>query len=270
VGDLIGKVVLITGAARGQGRSHAVRLAQDGAAIIAIDICKALPHTDYPAATQEDLEQTVKEVEAVGGRIVAGQADVRHRDELATAIDSGVKHFGRLDAVIANAGIITLQEWSQVTPELWQDILDINLTGVWNTAQLSIHHLLDAGGGSIVMISSAAGLKGVPFMQPYAAAKHGLVGLARSLAFELAEHNVRVNTVHPTGVETAMNSESSIGQLVDLIGKHPRLGGMFTNALDVQMIQPIDVSNAIAFLVSDEARYITAHTMTVDAGNIPY
>lgn len=270
MGKLTGKVVLITGAARGQGRSHALRLAHDGANIIAVDICNKLPHIDYPSATPENLQQTVKEVEAVGGKIFAAQADVRDRAALSAAIDDGVAQFGRLDSVIANAGIITLQDWSEVTPQLWQDILDINLTGVWNTAQLAIHHLLDAGGGSVIFTSSAAGIKGVPFMQPYTAAKHALVGLARSLAFELAEHNIRVNTIHPTGVETTMNSESSMNKLGDLITKHPRLGGMFTNAMDVQMIQPQDVSNAIAFLVSDEARYITAHTMTVDAGNIPY
>ncbi|MGV0794060.1 mycofactocin-coupled SDR family oxidoreductase [Mycolicibacterium sp. XJ1819] len=270
MGNLAGKVVLITGAARGQGRSHALRLARDGANIVAVDVCKKLPHTDYPAATPDNLEQTVKEVEAVGGKIFAAQADVRDRAALEGAINDGVAQFGRLDGVIANAGIITLQEWSEVTPELWGDIIDINLTGVWNTAQLAIHHLLDAGGGSIIFTSSAAGLKGIPFMQPYTAAKHALVGLARSLAFELAEHNIRVNTIHPTGVETQMNSESSMNKLNELITKHPRLGGMFTNALDVQMIQAQDVSNTIAFLVSDDARYITAHAMTVDAGNIPY
>jgi SDR family mycofactocin-dependent oxidoreductase len=270
VGRLDGKVVLITGAARGQGRSHAVRMAQEGADIIAVDACAAMPHTIYPPATSEDLAQTVKEVEALDRRIVAVEADVRDRDGLGAAIEQGVGVLGRLDAVVANAGIITIQEWHEVTPELWQDVLDINLTGVWNTVQLSIQHLIDAGGGSIVLISSAAGLKGLPFFHPYTAAKSALVGLMRSLSFELAEHHIRVNTLHPTGVQTLMNSEASFARMGEVLARHPRLGGMFTNGLEIDMVEPVDASNALLFLVSDEARYVTAHAMTVDAGNTQY
>lgn len=271
MGRVEGKVALITGAARGQGRSHAVRLAEEGAAIIALDVCAPpSPHTTYPAATPEDLAQTVKEVEAVGGRIVATTTDVRDRDALKAAIDDGVAQFGKLDTVIANAGIITIQEWDEVTPELWQDVLDINLTGVWNTIQLSIPHVIEAGGGSMVLVSSAAGLKGLPFFHPYTAAKSAIVGLMRSLAFELAEHNIRVNTLHPTGVATLMNSPASFERLGALLEKHPRLGPMFMNGIDVEMIDVADSSNAVLFLVSDEARYVTALPMTVDAGNTEF
>ncbi len=270
MGRLDGKVVLITGAARGQGRSHAVRMAQEGADVIAVDACVPMPHTIYPPATPEDLAQTVKEVEALDRRIVAVQADVRDRAALGAAIEQGVAALGRLDVVVANAGVITIQEWHEVTPELWQDVLDINLTGVWNTVQLSIQHLIDGGGGAIVLISSAAGLKGLPFFHPYTAAKSALVGLMRSLAFELAEHHIRVNTLHPTGVATQMNSEASFARLGELLARHPRLGGMFTNAIEVDMVDAVDASNALVFLVSDEARYVTAHAMTVDAGNISY
>ncbi|GAA5149648.1 mycofactocin-coupled SDR family oxidoreductase [Pseudonocardia eucalypti] len=269
-GRLSGKVMLITGAARGQGRSHAIRAAREGADIIAVDACAPMPHTRYPPATSEDLAGTVKEVEALDRRIVAVEADVRDRQGLKAAIDNGVSQLGRLDAVVANAGIITIQEWHEVTPELWQDVLDINLTGVWNTVQLSIQHLVDSGGGSILLISSAAGLKGLPFFHPYTAAKSAIVGLMRSLAFELAEHNIRVNTLHPTGVQTLMNSDASFARMGEVLAKHPRLAPMFTNGIDVPMIEPEDASNAVVFLTSDEARYVTAHAMTVDAGNTQY
>jgi SDR family mycofactocin-dependent oxidoreductase len=269
-GRLEGKVVLITGAARGQGRSHAVRMAQEGADIIALDACAPMPHTGYPPATPDDLAQTVKEVEALDRRILATQVDVRDRDGLQAAIDEGVAALGRLDTVVANAGIITIQEWHEVTPQLWQDVLDINLTGVWNTVQLSIPHLIDGGGGSIILVSSAAGLKGLPFFHPYTAAKSALVGLMKSLSYELAEHHIRVNTLHPTGVRTLMNSPASFERLGGLLAKHPRLGGMFTNAIDVEMIDPEDSTNAVVFLASDEAKYVTSLPMTVDAGNIGY
>lgn len=270
MGRLDGKVALITGAARGQGRSHAVRMAQEGADIIALDACGPMPHTIYPPATPDDLAQTAKEVEALDRRIVTVEADVRNRDALGAAIEQGVAVLGRLDSVVANAGIITIQEWHEVTPELWQDVLDINLTGVWNTVQLSTQYMIDGGGGAIVLISSAAGLKGLPYFHPYTAAKSALVGLARSLAFELAEHRIRVNTLHPTGVATQMNSEASFARLGEILSRHPRVGGMFTNGLDVEMVDAVDSSNALVFLVSDEARYVTAHAMTVDAGNTQY
>jgi SDR family mycofactocin-dependent oxidoreductase len=195
MGRVDGKVAFITGAARGQGRSHAVRLAQEGADIIAVDICGPIPHLQYPHATPEDLAQTVKEVEALDRRIVAAEADVRDRAALGRILDDGVERLGRLDVVVANAGICVFGPWDEMTPEIWQTTIDINLTGVWNTVQLAAPHLIAGGrGGSIVLTSSTAGLKGQPFLTPYVAAKHGVVGLMRAFAHELAEHEIRVNS----------------------------------------------------------------------------
>ena len=268
MGRVAGKVALITGAARGQGRSHAVRLAQEGADIITVDICRQIDSVPYPMATPDDLAETVKQVEALDRRIVAVEADVRDRDALKQAIETGVAELGRLDIVVANAGICILGSWDEVTPEIWRDTIDINLTGAWNTVQLAAPHLIAAGGGSIILTSSAAGLKGLPFLSPYAASKHGLVGLMRVFAHELAQHNIRVNTVHPTGVRTPMGMSG--GGLRELLAKNPRLGGMFTTSLPIEATEPEDISNAVLFLASDESRYITAHTLTVDAGNTQY
>jgi SDR family mycofactocin-dependent oxidoreductase len=270
MGRVEGKVALVTGAARGQGRSHAVRLAAEGADIIAVDICAPLPNVDYPPATAEDLAVTVKEVEALGRRIVAVQADTRDRGALRQAVDAGAAELGRLDVVVANAGICTLRSWADVTPEIWQDTIDVNLTGTWNTVMAGAPHLIAAGGGSIILISSAAGLKGLPFLVPYVASKHGITGLARAFAHELAEHNIRVNSVHPTGVDTPMGSGAGMALIGELVTAHPRLAGLLTNSLPVDVIPAADVSHAVLFLASDESRNITALAMTVDAGNTQY
>jgi SDR family mycofactocin-dependent oxidoreductase len=265
MGRVEGKVAFITGAARGQGRSHAVRLAEEGADIIAVDICAQLDTVPYPMATPEDLAQTVKEVEALDRRIVALPADVRDAAALREAVERGVAELGRLDIVCANAGICTIQAWDEVTPAAWQDTLDTNLTGVWNSMVVAIPHLIAAGGGSIIATSSTAGIKGLPFLAPYVAAKHGVVGIARSLANELAKHHIRVNTVHPTGVDTPMGS--GLGGLETLLGRDPNLGPIFMNTLPVEIVDPRDISNAVLFLASDEARYVTGLEFTVDAGN---
>ncbi|ACV78727.1 mycofactocin-coupled SDR family oxidoreductase [Nakamurella multipartita] len=265
MGRVEGKVAFITGAARGQGRSHAVRLAEEGADIIAVDICAQLDTVPYPMATPEDLAQTVKEVEALDRRIVALPADVRDAAALREAVERGVAELGRLDIVCANAGICTIQAWDEVTPAAWQDTLDTNLTGVWNSMVVAIPHLIAAGGGSIIATSSTAGIKGLPFLAPYVAAKHGVVGIARSLANELAKHHIRVNTVHPTGVDTPM--VSGLGGLETLLGRDPNLGPIFMNTLPVEIVDPRDISNAVLFLASDEARYVTGLEFTVDAGN---
>ena len=265
MGRVEGKVAFITGAARGQGRSHAVRLAEEGADIIAVDICAQLDTVPYPMATPEDLAQTVKEVEALDRRIVALPADVRDAAALREAVERGVAELGRLDIVCANAGICTIQAWDEVTPAAWQDTLDTNLTGVWNSMVVAIPHLIAAGGGSMIATSSTAGIKGLPFLAPYVAAKHGVVGIARSLANELAKHHIRVNTVHPTGVDTPMGS--GLGGLETLLGRDPNLGPIFMNTLPVEIVDPRDISNAVLFLASDEARYVTGLEFTVDAGN---
>jgi SDR family mycofactocin-dependent oxidoreductase len=265
MGRVEGKVAFITGAARGQGRSHAVRLAQEGADIIAVDICRDVDSVGYGLATEADLAETVKAVEALDRRIVAQPADVRDPAALSAAVEAGIAELGRLDIVSANAGICTVQTWDEVTPQVWQDTLDINLTGVWNTCVATIPHLVAAGGGSIVITSSTAGLKGLPFLGPYVAAMHGVVGITNSLSNELAKHSIRVNSVHPTGVDTPM--VAGLGGLEPILGKDPLLGPVFMNSLPVEITEPVDISNAVLWLASDEARYVTGLQLTVDAGN---
>ncbi|OBI60159.1 mycofactocin-coupled SDR family oxidoreductase [Mycobacterium sp. E796] len=264
---LQGKVALITGAARGQGRAHAVRLATDGANIIAVDLCEQIASVPYPLATPEDLAATVKLVEDTGARIVAKQADVRDRESLSAAVRAGLDEFGRLDIVVANAGIAPMASGD----DGWRDVIDVNLTGVYNTIKVAISPMVKQGsGGSIVLISSAAGLAGVGSPDAgsvgYAAAKHGVVGLMRVYANLLAGQNIRVNSIHPTGVETPMiNNEFTREWLAKMASQtdQPRSLG---NALPVEVLQAEDIANAVAWLVSDQARYITGVTLPVDAG----
>jgi SDR family mycofactocin-dependent oxidoreductase len=269
MGTLEGKVAFITGAARGQGRSHAIRLAQEGADIIAVDICHDIDSNPYPLATEADLEETVQQVKALDRRIVARKADVRDLAALTAVVADAVAELGRLDIVIANAGISPLVI-EPADPVLnWQDVIDVNLTGVFNTVQAALPTIISGGeGGSIVMTSSAAGLKGSLTMQTiggfgYTAAKHGLVGLMRAFAYDLAAHSIRVNTVHPCGVNTDMVNNAAIGAL---IVNNPSAGAAFENLLPVPMIEAIDISNAIAWLVSEQGRYVTGVALPVDAG----
>jgi (+)-trans-carveol dehydrogenase len=268
-----GKVAFITGAARGQGRSHAVRLAADGADIIAIDICHDVEGA-LPMATPDDLAETVKLVEALDRRIVAAQADVRDFDALKAAVDEGVAQLGRLDIIVANAGIASIGGPVQsMDAANWKHTIDINLTGLWHTARAGIPHLLAGGrGGSIVLTSSVGGMHAMPNMSHYVSAKHGVVGLMRSLAVELGQHGIRVNSVHPTNVNTPMFMNEGTFKLFrpDLENPGPddvaAIAAQFMHVLPVGWVEPEDVSNAIAFLVSDEARYITGVTLPVDAG----
>jgi SDR family mycofactocin-dependent oxidoreductase len=264
-GRVAGKVALITGAARGQGRSHAVRLAAEGADIIGIDLCTDVASIPYPLATQDDLAETVRLVEATGARMVAAEADVRDPDALAAAVGNGVSRLGRLDIAIANAGVCTVQRWDEVTPAVWDAVIGINLTGAWNTCVAAIPALVEAGGGSLILISSVAGLKGQPFLAPYVASKHGMVGVMRTLANELAARSIRVNTIHPTGVDTPM----LVGMtgLTSRIEASPDTGSVFLNSLSVDVVAPSDVSDAVLYLASDQSRYVTGLTMTVDAGS---
>ncbi|MEV1329301.1 mycofactocin-coupled SDR family oxidoreductase [Micromonospora costi] len=264
-GRVAGKVAFVTGAGRGQGRSHAIRLAEEGADIIAVDVLEDYATVGYGMSTEGDLAETAKQVEALDRRIVTAKADVRDAAALKAAVDEGVAQLGKLDIVCANAGICTVQAWDEVTPQIWQDTLDTNLTGVWNTMVVAVPHLIANGGGSIICTSSTAGIKGLPFLAPYVAAKHGVVGIARSMANELAKHKIRVNTVHPTGVQTPMLD--GLGGLDPLITKDPNLGGIFVNTLPTEVVQPRDISNAVLFLASDEAQYVTGLEFTVDAGN---
>lgn len=266
-GPLTGKVALITGAARGQGRAHAVRLAADGAAIIAVDLCEQIASVPYPLATPEDLAATVKLVEDAGARILARQGDVRDRASLTAAVRAGVDEFGRLDIVVANAGIAPMQSGD----DGWRDVIEVNLTGVYNTITAAIPTMVKQGtGGSIVLISSSAGLAGVGSADAgsvgYTAAKHGVVGLMRVYANLLAGQMIRVNSIHPSGVDTPMiNNEFTREWLANMAAATDTRGAM-GNAMPVEVLDAQDVANAVAWLVSDQARYITGVTLPVDAG----
>ncbi|QTX05735.1 mycofactocin-coupled SDR family oxidoreductase [Agromyces archimandritae] len=274
-GRVAGKVAFITGAARGQGRSHALRLAQEGADIIAVDVAESLPGMEryYPGASEEDLAETIRQVEALDRRIVARKADVRDFEQLKAALDEGVAELGHVDIVSANAGVFTFGVESQeVTDEEWDLTNDINAKGVWHTAKAAIPHLIAQGtGGSMILTSSTAGIKGTPNVAAYTASKHAVVGIMRTLALELAPHRVRVNTVHPTGVATNMILNEATFRLFMPDAEHPTkedAAPIFesTNALPTPWVEPVDISNAVLFLASDEARYVTGTELKVDAG----
>lgn len=274
MGALEGKVAFITGAARGQGRSHAVRLAQEGADIIAVDLCGQIGSVPYGMATPADLEQTVKEVEALDRRIVATRADVRDGAALTAALDAGVAELGRLDIVCANAGICSTAPTDELTDEMWDDMIAVNLSGVFKTVRPAIRHLkANPAGGAIVLTSSTAGIKGMANMGHYVAAKHGVVGLMKTLANELAPHRIRVNSVHPTTVDTDMIQNAAMYGLFRPDLEHPtredaQSSFQSLNALPVPWVEAVDISNAILFLVSDAARYITGVQLPVDAGSV--
>ncbi|MCG7610830.1 mycofactocin-coupled SDR family oxidoreductase [Mycobacterium sp. CnD-18-1] len=264
---LAGKVAFITGAARGQGRAEALRLAADGADIIAIDLCGQIASVPYPLATPDDLAATVKLLEDTGARIVALQADVRDEEALRAALQTGMDQLGRLDIVVANAGIAPMQSG----PDGWRDVIDVNLTGVHHTVEAAIPHLVAQGdGGSIVLISSAAGLIGIGGGDRgsigYTAAKHGVVGLMRAYANFLAPHSIRVNSIHPTGVDTPMINNEFTRDWLRQVSEESNAPTDFANALPVQVVQAEDIANAVAWLVSDQARYVTGVTLPVDAG----
>ncbi|RBY83694.1 SDR family mycofactocin-dependent oxidoreductase [Geodermatophilus sp. TF02-6] len=271
---LEGKVAFITGAARGQGRSHAVRLAQEGADVIAVDGLTDVASVGYPMATQDDLDETVRQVEALDRRIVASKVDVRDGAGLARAVDDGVAQLGRLDVVLANAGIASFSPAEVMSDQVWDETIDINLSGVFKTVRPAIPHLKrNEDGGAIVLTSSVAGLRGVPNIAHYCAAKFGLVGMMKVLAMELAPHRIRVNTVHPTNVDTTMiQNESTYGVFfpdrdASTVTKEDA-APVFqeTNLLPVPWVEPADISEAVLFLVADSGRYVTGAQIPVDAG----
>jgi (+)-trans-carveol dehydrogenase len=275
-GRVDGKVAFITGAARGQGRSHAVRLAEEGADIIAIDICKPISRSsEIPPSTPDDLAETADLVKAQNRRIVTAEVDVRDYDALKAAVDNGVEQLGRLDIIVANAGIgnggATLD---QTREDDWQDMIDINLGGVWKTVKAGVPHLLSGGrGGSVILTSSVGGLKAYPHTGHYIAAKHGVVGLMRTFAVELGQHFIRVNSVHPTNVNTPMFMNEGTMKLFRPELENPgpddlAVAAQFMHVLPVGWVEPADISNAVLFLASDEARYVTGLTLTVDAGSM--
>jgi SDR family mycofactocin-dependent oxidoreductase len=269
------KVAFVTGAARGQGRSHCVRMAEEGADIIAVDICQAMPGVPYKAATPEDLEETARQVEALDRRIVYARADVRDDAALREVVDGGVAELGRLDIVSAQAGLSGIPMPMQEIPnDLWQVMLDTTLTGSWNAVKVAIPHMIAGGrGGAIIVTSSTASLHGHANIGHYVAAKHGLVGLVRTLSKELGPHNIRVNNVAPTNCATDMLLNVECYNLFRP-DKAPNAtyedfveAAKTMHALPIPHIEPIDISNAIVFLASDEARYITGITLPVDAGS---
>jgi len=265
MGRLEGKVAFITGAARGQGRAHAVRLAEEGADIIAGDVCGPIGTVKYEASTPEELEETRQLVEKAGRRIVADQADVRDLASLEALVQRGVAELGHLDIVVANAGILSAGLTWELSPEQWRDVIDINLTGVWHTVRATVPTMIAQGtGGAIILTSSTAGMKGQPFTAHYTAAKHGVVGLSKTLANELGQYKIRVNTIHPTGVRTEMVKEPDLFPLITEY--QDTLGPMFSNGMPIDFLEPGDVSALVAFLASDEGQFMTGSKYTIDLG----
>ncbi|MFT4042414.1 MAG: mycofactocin-coupled SDR family oxidoreductase [Gordonia sp. (in: high G+C Gram-positive bacteria)] len=258
-----GQVAFVTGAARGQGRAVAVRLAAEGADIIAVDICADLPTTQYPGARPEDLAETARLVEAHGRRIIASQTDVRDLDGLVRAVSEGVAAFGRLDVVVANAGMTTAAPAWEISAEHWEQTIGVNLTGAFYTAKATIPTLIAQGtGGAIVFTSSVAGLRGLPLLADYVAAKHGVTGLAKTLANELGVYRIRVNSVHPFGVDTGLK----VNELHPQVEANPEFGAFYVGTLPDRVSEADDIAAAIAWLASGEARHVTGIQLPIDLG----
>jgi len=273
MGDsLAGRVAFITGAARGQGRAHAVRLASEGADIIAVDIAGKLPPcVPYDPATPEDLDETVALVEATGQRILASVVDTRDLDGLREAVDDGVAALGRLDVIVANAGVAAPQAWDAITAADFRDVMDINATGTWNTVMAGAQRIIDGGrGGSIILISSAAGIKVQPFMVHYTASKHAVKGMARAFAAELGKHSIRVNSVHPGPVNSAMGTGEMVTALTAANESNPQLSNMLTPFLPTWVAEPEAIADAVCWLASDYSKNVTAAAIPVDQGSTQY
>ncbi|NGP08479.1 mycofactocin-coupled SDR family oxidoreductase [Rhodococcus sp. 14C212] len=267
------KVALVTGAARGQGRSHCIRLAEEGADIIAIDVCSPNETVaSFPLATDAELDETAAAVQRLDRRVLARQVDVRNLEDLEAVVAEGIEKLGRLDTVVANAAIVEWGKSWEFTEKQWRDIIDVNLNGVWNTARATVPALIEQDlGGSLVFTSSLAGSKGIANVAPYVTAKHGIIGLMRCMAVELGPHRIRVNTVNPTNVDTPMIQHPTMWSYAVPDTANPSTEQIESalatmNAIPVPWIDPVDVSNAVVFLASDEARFITGVSLPVDAG----
>jgi SDR family mycofactocin-dependent oxidoreductase len=270
-GTLQGRVALITGAARGQGRAHAIRLAREGADIIALDICTTVSSSiTYPAATSEDLAQTVRAVEAEGRKILAHEVDIRDGGAVRQLVTDGVEQFGRLDILIANAGVLSWGRIWELTDEQWDTVIGVNLSGTWRTVRAVVPAMIEAGnGGSIVVVSSSAGLKATPGNGHYAASKHGLVGLTNTLALELGEFGIRVNSIHPYSVDTAMIEPDLMMQV---FAKHPHYVHSF-GPMPLQptgFMTPDEVSDVVVWLAGDGSGTLTGAQIPVDKGVLKY
>jgi SDR family mycofactocin-dependent oxidoreductase len=279
-GPLDGRVAFITGAARGQGRAHAVRLANDGADIIAIDICAPVSDSiTYPAATPEDLNETVRAVEATGGKILSRQVDIRDSAALRQVVGDGVEQFGRLDILVANAGVLGWGRLWELTDDQWQTVIDVNLSGTWRTIRAAVPAMIDAGnGGSIIIVSSAAGVKATPGNGHYAASKHGLTALTNTLALELGEYGIRVNSIHPYSIDTPMIEREA---MVAMFAKHPSFLHSFApmplNPKDRggkrhrnEFMAPEEVSDVVAWLAGDGSATLSGQQIAVDRGVLKY
>jgi (+)-trans-carveol dehydrogenase len=272
MGMLEGKVAFITGAGRGQGRAHALRLAEEGADIIAVDVCAPIASVPYEMASRAELDETAKLVEERDRRVLARVADVRDRAALTSVVDEGVAEFGRLDVVVANAGIWSAAPFVDMTDEMYRDMIDVQMHGPYNTCKATVPHMIDKGnGGSIVIISSTAGMRGFPNQVHYNMGKHAVVGLMRTLANELAPHFIRVNTIHPSSTNTKMIQNEAIWSAFAPGVENPTVddfGDTFTamNLLPIPWMEPGEISHAVAWLASDQSRYVTGVTLPVDAG----
>ncbi|MET0820819.1 MAG: mycofactocin-coupled SDR family oxidoreductase [Aeromicrobium sp.] len=262
---LQGKVAFITGAARGQGRAHAVRLASEGADIIALDLAGTLPDVPYDSPTLDDLGHTAKLVEAEGRQVVTIQADTRDLETMRSRLDEAVAQLGRLDVVVGNAGICVPAAWSDITPEMFGTMMDINVTGTWNTVMASAPHLITSGGGSIILTSSYAARKMTPFMVHYTASKHAVTGLTRAFAAELGQYGIRVNSIHPGAVDTPMGSEQLVAALNRATESNPNLGQIATY-VEQKLADPEQIAATVAFLASDDADFITSEQVSIDGG----
>jgi SDR family mycofactocin-dependent oxidoreductase len=262
------RVALVTGAARGQGRAHAVRLSGEGADIIAVDLAGPLPSSfPYDSPTPDDLAETARLVQANGRKVITAAVDIRDIDGLKDAVDKAVGELGRLDIIVANAGICSPSPWDQITPQAFRDTIDTNVTGTWNTVMAGAHHIVEGGrGGSIILIGSAAGIKMQSFMIHYTASKHAIVGMARAFAAELGRYNIRVNSLNPGAVATPMGTGRMREALQSAADDYPHLRGMHKNLLPEGIAQPEDLSDAVAWLASDQSRLVTATQVSVDIG----
>jgi len=272
MGNLDGQVALVTGAARGQGRSHALTLARAGADVVICDVAAQLPTVPYPLATMADLEQTRRLVEDLDRRCIAIKADVRSGEQMRGVAELAMAEFGRIDILVANAGIESYGRAWELSEAQWDEMIGVCLSGVWQSCKAAIPQMIAGGrGGAIVITSSVAGLKGLANDAHYSAAKHAVVGLMRSLAIELAPHKIRVNTLHPSSVDTPIIRNQATytlfsGGRPDASEEQVLPAFQALNLLPIPWMEPEDISNAVLWLVSDAARYLTGVTLPVDAG----
>ncbi len=279
-GTLEGRVAYVTGAARGQGRAHAARLAAEGADIIAVDVCGPVSDTiTYPASTPEDLAETVREVEAAGRKVLAREVDIRDLAAQQQVIADGIEQFGRLDVVVANAGVLSWGRMFEMTEEQWDTVVDVNLNGTWRTVRAAVPAMIDAGnGGSIIIVSSSAGLKATPGNSHYAASKHGLVAITNSLALEVGEFGIRVNSIHPYSIDTPMVEPEA---MMEIFGKYPTFIHSFSpmpfrpvnhdgkKGLQ-EFMTPQEVSDVVAWLAGDGSSTVSGSQIAVDRGTMKY